>query len=144
MGMGKMGFGYDPAAATAKQGGAAANNDGEAAKRFGTAKAISSDQYFQRGQYDEHENAQARERLSTFAGKSGFGSAEYYGRDESGPSRSSGGAADLGSVSEAARDFASKFVGQAADDFSSIKKVVAAGSTKLGEMLQDMQVRFEN
>ncbi|KAI9095207.1 hypothetical protein DFS34DRAFT_627047 [Phlyctochytrium arcticum] len=80
MGMGKMGFGAaggfgsTPSAAPSQQqsssfggmrlgstGSSAmpassaygAKDDGDAQKRFGAAKAISSDQYFQRGNYDE-------------------------------------------------------------------------------------------
>ncbi|KAJ3065434.1 hypothetical protein HK102_007901, partial [Quaeritorhiza haematococci] len=64
--------------------GGGVDDNGEAKTRFGNAKSISSDQYFGRGAYDEAASAEARERLRSFQGKSGFGSADYYNRDESG------------------------------------------------------------
>ncbi|KAJ3285623.1 ADP-ribosylation factor GTPase activating protein, ER-Golgi transport [Borealophlyctis nickersoniae] len=116
-------------------------DDGDATKRFGKAKAISSDQYFGRGNFDEQASSEARGRLQNFQGKSGFGSAEYYGRDETGRG-ARGGDETLADVGESAREFAAKFVGQAADDLGAIKKIVATGGSKLGELLQDMSARY--
>ncbi|KAL3900720.1 MAG: hypothetical protein SGCHY_001129 [Lobulomycetales sp.] len=114
---------------------------GDASERFGKAKAISSDQYFNRGAYDEQASAEARERLQNFQGKSGFGSADYYGRDESG-GNDSGRRGSIEGIGDSAREFATRFVGQAAEDLSSLKEFVGNGSAKLGEMLQDMQSRY--
>ncbi|OAJ44751.1 hypothetical protein BDEG_27948 [Batrachochytrium dendrobatidis JEL423] len=118
-------------------------------KRFGSAKAISSDVYFARANFDEAENTEARERLSAFQGRSGFGSSDYHGRDESG-SDSTGARRTsiydsnviLSNVSDSARDFASRFVGQASEDLDSVKKMVTAGGSKLGELLSDIQSRY--
>ncbi|KAJ3162126.1 ADP-ribosylation factor GTPase activating protein, ER-Golgi transport [Geranomyces michiganensis] len=161
MGMGKLGAGgfgsvggfgstgqasrAPPTASNTQYGGV--EDNGDATKRFGTAKAISSDQYFGRGNYDEAASKEGRARLQNFAGRSGFGSAEYYGRDESqGAPGSRGGGGDpndpMAILGESARDFAQKFVGQAADDLSTLKKIVATGGNKLGDMLQDMSSRY--
>ncbi|KAI8811890.1 hypothetical protein BJ742DRAFT_795949 [Cladochytrium replicatum] len=164
MGMGKMALSTQSSAKSSSSGPARGGfgatfgatsgpaDDGEASKRFGSAKAISSDQYFGRGAYDEQASSEARERLQNFQGKSGFGSAEYYNRDESemGPNTSSGAMGVLGnmsadvfvnSLSESAKDFAVKFVGQASEDVTSLRRMVATGGQKLGEILQDLQTR---
>jgi hypothetical protein len=131
-------------------GGEEETDSGDATTRFTSAKAISSDQYFNRGQFDEKAgyeigiylipSAEARERLQDFQGKSGFGSADYYQRDESGGAGERRGSIE--GVGESAREFAQKFVGQAADDLSTLREFVGNGSVKLGEMLQDMQQRY--
>ncbi|XJO78657.1 hypothetical protein BDV3_003063 [Batrachochytrium dendrobatidis] len=134
-----LGFGAQPAGLS----------DPDVQKRFGSAKAISSDMYFGRGNFDEAENTEARERLSAFQGRSGFGSSDYHGRDESG-SDSTGARRTsiydsnviLSNVSDSARDFASRFVGQASEDLDSVKKMVTAGGSKLGELLSDIQSRY--
>ncbi|KAI8811440.1 hypothetical protein BJ742DRAFT_797754 [Cladochytrium replicatum] len=163
MGMGKMALSAQTSAKSSSSSGPARGgfgatsgpaDDGEASKRFGSAKAISSDQYFGRGAYDEQASSEARERLQNFQGKTGFGSAEYYNRDESemGPNSSSsvGAMGVLGNVSadvfvnslsESAKDFAVKFVGQASEDVTSLRRMVATGGQKLGEILQDLQTR---
>lgn len=94
-------------------------------------------------------SAEAREKLRNFQGKSGFGSSDYYGRDESGgPPRNGGGGSGptaehmVAAVSESAKDFANKFVGQAAEDLTSLKKIVGVGTAKLGDFLQDIQVCY--
>ncbi|KAJ3220175.1 ADP-ribosylation factor GTPase activating protein, ER-Golgi transport [Dinochytrium kinnereticum] len=133
-GFGGGGFGSIPS------GGSSKAEDGDAAKRFGNAKSISSDQYFGRGNFDEREKAEARERLQQFQGKSGFGSAEYYNRDEGELSeRRNSGSNIMDAVGSSAKDFAAKFVDQGMQDLSSLKKIVAEGGNKLGNMLQDMQ-----
>ncbi|KAI8822998.1 uncharacterized protein EV422DRAFT_522977 [Fimicolochytrium jonesii] len=156
MGMGKLG-GFGSVGGFGATGGVGAGSakpsasssqyedNGDAAKRFGTAKAISSDQYFQRGSYDEAQSREARTRLQNFSGRSGFGSAEYYGRDESHGApgaRGSGSGDPMAVLGESAREFATKFVGQAADDLGTLKKIVATGGNKLGEVLQDMSSRY--
>ncbi|KAH6580823.1 hypothetical protein BASA61_009382 [Batrachochytrium salamandrivorans] len=139
-------FGGFGASADASAGGM---SDADVQKRFGSAKAISSDMYFGRGNFDESESAETRERLTAFQGRSGFGSSDYYERDES---KNSGGSTNRGStydsnvilsnVSDSARDFASRFVGQASEDLDSVKKMVTAGGSKLGELLSDIQSRY--
>jgi ADP-ribosylation factor GTPase-activating protein 2/3 len=91
---------------------------------------------------------EAKNRLTQFQGKSGFGSTDYYGRDESAedlPSRS--GRSGMSSlegvpVSDAAREFASKFVEQISDDLDGLKRVVTSGSSKFADFLQDMQSKY--
>jgi ADP-ribosylation factor GTPase-activating protein 2/3 len=162
MGFGKMGgFGFDPSSAPSSSSSAstskkpASNNggfgsfgamssdyggedEGDASKRFATAKGISSDQYFGRGAYDEQASSEAKERLRNFEGKTGFGSSDYYGRDETGGDRR--GSSDM--MGESAKELANKFAALASDDIQNIKRFVGAGSAKLGEMLSDIQQRY--
>ncbi|KAI9341527.1 hypothetical protein DFJ73DRAFT_843508 [Zopfochytrium polystomum] len=145
------GFGSVPSASSSSS----SYGDGEAQKRFGSAKAISSDQYFQRGAYDEQANSEARERLQQFQGRSGFGSDDYHGRT-SNDGASGGPAGRRGSyglggsptrisvdqVVDNARDFAQRFVDQGLEDLESLKKIVRDGGSKVAEYLQDMQNRY--
>ncbi len=84
-------------------------------------------------------SAEARVKLSGFQGRSGFGSAEYYGRDETGPGQMERRiSTDL--ITDSASQFVSTFANQAAEDFDTIKNIVSEGSAKLSDMLSDMKV----
>jgi ADP-ribosylation factor GTPase-activating protein 2/3 len=142
--MGMSGGGFGSISGTGNS-----STNGEAQQKFGNAKAISSDQYFGRGHFDESQNAEARARLQGFQGRSGFGSSEYYGRNEeedmSGGGRSSmsnggGGGPHLG---DAANQFVSTFVSQASEDIESLKQIVSEGSSRLGDILSDIKVSIE-
>ncbi|KAJ3332333.1 ADP-ribosylation factor GTPase activating protein, ER-Golgi transport [Blyttiomyces sp. JEL0837] len=144
-GSSSRGFGATGGASASGSG----SGEGDATKRFGNSKAISSDQYFGRGNYDETENAEARQRLQQFEGRQGFGSDDYYGRTSEDGSSVGGGR--RGSLSprvsvdglvEGAKDFAQKFVGQGMEDLQSLKKLVTSGGNKMAEMLQDIQSRY--
>ncbi|KAJ3119514.1 ADP-ribosylation factor GTPase activating protein, ER-Golgi transport [Physocladia obscura] len=185
-GIGRLGFGFDPSSAQfgVKSGSSSTSEVGapkfgrfgstapksqqqeeqsDAAKRFGNAKAISSDQYFGRGNYDEAASAEARERLQQFQGKSGFGSQDYYGNSEntgtgsSSYSRNMGSSGPAGSVSPSLnmgdlmenvgnglRVFANNFVDQGIEDINNVRKIVVTGSSKLNDMLSEMQNRYGN
>ena len=85
-------------------------------------------------------SAEARAKLTGFQGRSGFGSAEYYGRDEmssgTGERRIS---TDM--ITDSASQFVATFANQAAEDFDTIKNIVSDGSAKLSDMLSDMKVK---
>lgn len=53
-----------------------------AREKFGTQKAISSDQYFGRGGYDSKAQSEANTRLQAFSGATAISSSQYFGRDE--------------------------------------------------------------
>ncbi|KAJ3188671.1 ADP-ribosylation factor GTPase activating protein, ER-Golgi transport [Gaertneriomyces sp. JEL0708] len=126
------GFGATPSSYASSS-----SDNGDAQKRFANAKAISSDQYFGRGNFDEQASNEARTRLQNFQGRSGFGSAEYYGRDEAGM-RDNLNNDPLAMLGDNAREFAEKFVGQAAADVKILKKVVEKGAQLANNWLQDV------
>ncbi|KAJ1553752.1 ADP-ribosylation factor GTPase activating protein, ER-Golgi transport [Cladochytrium tenue] len=145
------GFGSVPSASSSSY------NDGEAQKRFANAKSISSDQYFQRGDYDEQASSEARERLQQFQGRSGFGSDDYHGRTSSDSHGSGGGAGgrrgsyglggsptrmNVDDLVDNARDMANRFVGQGMEDLENLKELVRKGGSKVAEYLQDIQNRY--
>ncbi|XP_020285252.1 ADP-ribosylation factor GTPase-activating protein 2 isoform X2 [Pseudomyrmex gracilis] len=96
------------------------NVEGEAQKKFGSAKAISSEQYFQDSTSD---NAWERKNnLSRFEGSSSISSAEYFGTDNSATSPTSSlsmrftagraGVVDLEDVRESVRQGVNKVAGR--------------------------------
>ncbi|KAJ3198663.1 Deoxycytidine monophosphate (dCMP) deaminase [Entophlyctis luteolus] len=179
-GVGRLGFGFDPSSTpttttnnkSSNFGGAPSKfgstggfgsvpakqasipqESGDAAQRFGNAKAISSDQYFGRGQYNEAESAEARSKLQQFQGKSGFGSDDYYGTSGAngtnrtgGPMRPPSSSMNVGDVIETVgsglRVFANNFVDQGIEDINRVRKIVASGSSKLSDMFAEIQSRY--
>ncbi|XP_063979795.1 ADP-ribosylation factor GTPase-activating protein 2 isoform X2 [Diachasmimorpha longicaudata] len=63
------------------------NADGEAQKKFGGAKAISSDQYFRDGNSDD--SWERKSNLRRFEGQSSISSADYFGTGTTSPTSSS-------------------------------------------------------
>lgn len=53
-----------------------------AREKFGNQKAISSDQYFGRNNYDSDAQAEASNRLQSFSGATSISSNQYFGRPE--------------------------------------------------------------
>jgi len=86
-------------------------------KQYTNAKAISSDMYFERGDY-EPTSAEDKERISRFQGANAIGSDAFFGReDQTAQSSSGGGSVDLNDIkAQAARrasqlgDMASSFM----------------------------------
>ncbi|KXS17490.1 hypothetical protein M427DRAFT_144228 [Gonapodya prolifera JEL478] len=138
------GFGFGGGPGFGAMGGGGASDSADAQNRFGKAKAISSDMYFGRGNHADDGGGEAREKLRQFEGKSGFGSAEYYGRDEGAIEPSSSPTAanltDMASVvGQSAAEFAKRFSSQARDDLDSLSRVANMASGKLAQVLQDFQ-----
>jgi len=67
-------------------------NTTAAREKFGNQKAISSDQYFGRNNYDADAQAEANSRLQSFSGATSISSNQYFGRPEDSPSLTSEGA----------------------------------------------------
>lgn len=109
---------------------------GEVSNKFGTQKGISSDEYFGRGpRFDENANAEARDKLQSFNGAQSISSSSYFGEDESAQNNTQG--AGLTDIESSAREFASRFSGNANQDLDVLKDAFEEGANKLGSYLRD-------
>ncbi|KAK6464430.1 GTP-ase activating protein for Arf [Scheffersomyces coipomensis] len=120
---------------------------GEVTNKYGSQKGISSDEYFGRGpRFDEQANNEAKAKLQSFSGAQSISSSSYFGEDEqqggaggSGPrgQRSASMSGQLGELEASAREFASRFSGNANQDLDVLKDALEDGATKLGSYLRD-------
>lgn len=152
MGMGRLGFGQignSKPAVSAKKAGtggfgsvgpikAATEDDDEryARNKFGTQKAISSDEFFGKGAFDPSAQSEAKTRLQGFEGATSISSNAYFGRPEDeGPggsgSRGVGSLDDYGDLETAAKDFIRKWGITASDDLENLTSALGEGATKL-------------
>lgn len=86
-----------------------------ACDKFGNAKAISSDQYFGRNEYDSHKTSANSTRLAQFQGSQSISSDQFFGRKPS---------------TNSSRPFSKKLL-----------NVASKGATKLQNMLAELEVR---
>ncbi|RCK67813.1 ADP-ribosylation factor GTPase-activating protein GLO3 [Candida viswanathii] len=112
---------------------------GEVSNKFGTQKGISSDEFFGRGpRFDEQAKNEAKSKLQAYNGAQSISSSSYFGEEEGSSARannnSSGG---LGDLEASAREFASRFSGNANQDLEVLKDALEEGATKLGSYLRD-------
>lgn len=141
----KLGFGMTnganaPTSASTKQY-KEVKYTGQVSNKFGTQKAISSDEFFGRGpRFDEQANQEAKAKLQSFNGAQSISSSSYFGEEEeasaNGPHGSANGAG-FGDLEATARDFASKFSGNANQDIDVLKDALEDGANKLGSYLRD-------
>lgn len=96
-----------------------------ARSNFGGQKAISSDQYFGKGDYDANTQAEAKTRLQGFEGANAISSNAYFGRPDDEEVE------DYGDLESAAKDFVRKFGITASDDLENLSNVLGEGATKL-------------
>ncbi|KAG2192734.1 hypothetical protein INT46_000070 [Mucor plumbeus] len=108
--------------------------------KFGSAKAISSDQYFGRNEYDPAVSAAESSRLSQFNSAKAISSDQYFGRDsdyDEQRSRSYSDNNDVVSlndwdnVQDQAVVMARKFVDQAALDLDAVKDLAENATSKI-------------
>lgn len=64
--------------------------------KFGNQKAISSDMYFGRNDFDPHAVSEAQSRLRDFQGATAISSNQYFGRDEDEEQHATGGSTEGG------------------------------------------------
>ncbi|KAG0045773.1 ADP-ribosylation factor GTPase activating protein, ER-Golgi transport [Gryganskiella cystojenkinii] len=150
MGMGRMGFGAAPSKTSSSSQGRSGfggmggyspqveENTTAAREKFGNQKAISSDQYFGRNQYDADAQAEASSRLQNFSGATSISSNQYFGRPEESPTL--GSDVSLSSLSNISGSEFAKKLGQA--DLTTLKNAVQTGAGKLTDILQDMQAKY--
>ncbi|SCU95358.1 LAME_0F11848g1_1 [Lachancea meyersii CBS 8951] len=105
---------------------------GQVANKYGSQKAISSDQFFGRGTYDEEASKEAQDKLkNNFNNATSISSSSYFGEEEEPVDEF--GRPRLNTQNSGFVDFNSG----ADDDFQVIKDVVEQGAQKLGNYLRD-------
>lgn len=115
------------------------NYSGEVSNKFGTQKGISSDEFFGRGpRFDENAKSEAKDKLQAYNGAQSISSSSYFGEDESAQNpRHNANAGGLSELESNARDFASRFSGNANQDLDVLKDAFEEGANKLGGYLRD-------
>ncbi len=107
------------------------DSDRFARNKFGSQKAISSDEVFGKGNFDPTAQAEARGRLQGFEGASAISSNAYFGR----PEEEEGGE-EYGDLESAAKDFVRKFGITAGDDLENLTRMLGTGTSKLQDAVR--------
>ena len=119
-----------------------------AREKFGSARAISSDQYFGRNEYDPAVAAAESARLSQFSGAKAISSDQYFGREESNDNDSSYRSygnnsrnvdmsmGEWDNVQDQAVAIARKFVDQAALDLDAVKDLAENATSRVKSYFQ--------
>ncbi|PVF94924.1 ArfGap-domain-containing protein [Serendipita vermifera] len=143
MGVRKMAFGAvggGAAAAAASSKKKPVEDDVKVAReRFGNQKAISSDMYFERNEYDPDTVSAAQTRLQEFKGATSISSNQYFGRSEEdeGQGTSYGGGANYGDglsgLENAARDALTRVMNN--PDVQNLQEGLRSAGLKLSDYL---------
>ncbi|KAF9194093.1 ADP-ribosylation factor GTPase activating protein, ER-Golgi transport [Haplosporangium sp. Z 767] len=122
MGMGRMGFGAAPSSRPSNSYSSQQAESTSAREKFGNQKAISSDQYFGRNNYDSKAQAEASSRLQAFTGATAISSNQYFGREDAAPQEEE--------------------VDQLSADFAALGNAVLKGADLLNDMINDMSSHY--
>ncbi|KAG2124599.1 hypothetical protein DEU56DRAFT_744486 [Suillus clintonianus] len=145
MGFRKLGFGAVPVASpssTARSSPGIDDAPTTARDKFGNQKAISSDMYFGRKDYDPAFVSESQSRLQNFQGATSISSSQYFGREEEEEferASSDGGMLGDGSLSNlevAARDVLSRVM--ANPDVQNVGESIRTNALKLSDYLAQM------
>ncbi|EIW81542.1 ArfGap-domain-containing protein [Coniophora puteana RWD-64-598 SS2] len=147
MGFRKLGFGGMPAAAspvTSSRSSPANDNAPTTARdKFGNQKAISSDMYFGRNDYDAASVSEAQTRLQNFQGATSISSSQYFGRSEEEEELERAladggllGDGNLAHLEVAARDAYARLM--ANPDVQNLGESIRSGALKLSDYLAQM------
>lgn len=121
---------------------------GEITSKYGSQKAISSDQFFGRNTYDPELSQEAKAKLKSFNNSNAISSASYFGENDQsrigGPNSMNGASAnnnnfDIGGIDieNAARLVANTIQNTTGQDVTVLKDALEQGAFKLGGMIRD-------
>lgn len=114
---------------------------GKIAARYGEQKAISSDQLFGRGTYDEDASREAKQKLKTFDNATSISSSSYFGEEEEAQEdefgRPAGTVRQQSFGSQGGNNNFVDFNMGNEDDLQILKDAVEQGAAKLGNYLRD-------
>ncbi|KAG8808866.1 ADP-ribosylation factor GTPase activating protein, ER-Golgi transport [Serendipita sp. 399] len=155
MGVRKMGFGSvgagssTPASSSSKKATTTEEDIRAARERFGSQKAISSDMYFERNDYDPNAVSAAQTRLQEFKGATSISSNQYFGRPENGEEDEGQGTSyrgnngnnylgndGLSGLETAARDAITRVMNS--QDVQNLGEALRAGGLKVSDYLAKM------
>ena len=97
-----------------------------ARNKFGSQKAISSDEFFGKGAFDPSAQSEAKTRLQGFEGATAISSNAYFGRPDDEETTE-----DYGDLETAAKDFIRKFGITAGDDLENLTSALGEGASRL-------------
>jgi ADP-ribosylation factor GTPase-activating protein 2/3 len=146
MGFRKLGFGGVPTAsqtATSTRSTAPVDEAPTTAReKFGSQKAISSDMFFGRNDYDPSFLSESKQRLSNFQGATSISSNQYFGREEEEELERGGseggllGDGSLANLEVAAKDAIARLM--ANPDVQNVGESIRTGALKLSDYLAQM------
>ncbi|KAH7913374.1 hypothetical protein BJ138DRAFT_641127 [Hygrophoropsis aurantiaca] len=147
MGFRKLGFGGVPSPASAPASARASPAVDDAPRtardKFGSQKAISSDMYFGRNDYDPAFVSESQSRLQNFQGATSISSNQYFGREEEEELERNGGTdggllgdGSLAGLEVAARDVMARVM--ANPDVQNVGDSIRTGALKLSDYLAQM------
>ncbi|KAF8840625.1 ArfGap-domain-containing protein [Paxillus ammoniavirescens] len=145
MGFRKLGFGATPAISTPSSARSTPSVDDAptiAREKFGAQKAISSDMYFGRNDYDPAVVSESQQRLQNFQGATSISSNQYFGREEEEEFERGGsdggllGDGNLANLETVARDAIAKVM--ANPDVQNMGESIRSGALKLSDYLAQM------
>lgn len=119
-----------------------------ARERFGNQKAISSDMFFERNDYDSQATAEARTRLTQFSNATAISSNQYFGRQDNPEmldqaQESILGVDGLQGLEQGARDLAKSAMKAAGyNNINELQDGIRSGAMKLADYLGDLSQRY--
>jgi len=104
-----------------------------AREKFGQQKAISSDEFFGRNNFDPQAQSEARTRLQGFDGATSISSNQYFGREEE---EEPVDLTDMNNLEGTARELARRLADTAGEDLENITMALGQGADKLQNALK--------
>jgi len=136
------------AAAKASSGYVEPETGTVARERFGNQKAISSDMFFERNDYDAQMATEAKNRLTQFSGATAISSSQYFGREEQNEmldqaQESILGVDGLQGLEQGARELAKSAMKAAGyNNINELQDGLRSGAMKLADYLGDLSQRY--